>query len=204
LAVDYLPEDAREILDVGCGTGTMARCLEKRGVLVDGITWNAAEAEQAATACRKVMQCNLERGIPDVESSAYDVVVCSHILEHIAYPQQLLTDIFAALRPGAILIVVIPNIFFWRDRLKLLKGHWRYEPSGTFDYTHLRWYTVETMQDLLISSGFTITQFKSYGWIPLPLVRLIVGQSARRWINDKACEFFPGLFGQQLLFCARK
>jgi SAM-dependent methyltransferase len=171
---------------------------------VDGITWNPAEAAQAGTVCRKVIQCDLEKGIPDVAPHSYDAVICSHILEHIAYPQSLIADIWKALRPGAVLIVVIPNLFFWPDRIKLFRGIWNYQTSGTFDYTHLRWYTSVTMSDLLTSSGFTVSQFKAFGWVPLPGLRRVLTTSARNWLNQKACRMFPGLFGQQLLYCATK
>ncbi len=43
--------------------------------------------------------------------------------------------------------------------------------SGTFYYTHLRWYTRETMCDLLEEHGFVIDRFLAVGWIPLPGLR---------------------------------
>ena len=204
VAAEFVPRMAREVLDVGCGTGTTARYLSAKGLIVDGITWNPEEAALAATVCRSVQKCDLEKGIPNVCHSAYDAVICSHILEHIAYPQALMEDILKTLKPGGTLIVVIPNLFFWPERLKLIRGEWRYEKSGTFDYTHLRWYTTETMKDFLAASGFTISQFKAFGWVPLPGLRRVLTTSARNWLNQKACRMFPGLFGQQLLYCATK
>jgi hypothetical protein len=105
---------------------------------------------------------------------------------------------------NGMLIVVIPNLLFWRDRLKLLLGRWEYTLSGTFDYTHLRWYTVDTMESFLVSHGFMITHFEAHGWIPLPGLRLLIGGRMREMINRIACKLLPGLFGGQLLFCARK
>jgi SAM-dependent methyltransferase len=130
----------------------------------------------------------------------YDVVICSHLLEHIAYPQRLLDDIFKVLRPGGSFIVAIPNIFFWQDRFKLLCGEWEYQQSGTFDYTHLRWYTHKTMARLLGECGFVGNVMQADGWIPLPGLRFLVGNKWRNRLNVLACKWLPGLFGKQLLF----
>lgn len=204
VAVNFVPSNAKHVLDVGCGTGVAAAQLKESGHIVDGITWNEEEARQASASCRDVMVLDLEKGIPGKTSQSYDAVICSHILEHIAYPQKLISDIHDLLVSNGTLIVVIPNLFFWRDRLKLLRGRWQYTLSGTFDYTHLRWYTVDTMKDFLGSHGFVITHFEAHGWVPLPGLRLLLGGRLREKINRLACKLLPGLFGGQLLFCARK
>jgi hypothetical protein len=88
--------------------------------------------------------------------------------------------------------------------LKLLWGEWDYEESGTFDYTHLRWYTRRTLVALLQGHGFVIKHFVADGWIPLPGLRLVIGKQSRAQVNRLACRVFPGLFGYQLLFHFRK
>jgi hypothetical protein len=88
--------------------------------------------------------------------------------------------------------------------LSLIRGRFRYQASGTFDYTHLRWYTRETMHELLLEHGFAVEEFAADGWIPLPGLRHLIGPDLRRGVNGLACRWMPGFFGQQLLFRARK
>ena len=88
--------------------------------------------------------------------------------------------------------------------MKLMLGRWDYEESGTFDYTHLRWYTVKTMNELLASSGFVADQFLAEGWIPLPGLRFILGAELRKSVNRVACRMSPALFGKQFIFRFRK
>jgi hypothetical protein len=38
----------------------------------------------------------------------------------------------------------------------LLRGVWRYEPTGIFDETHLRFFTRRSAVDLLRSAGFDV------------------------------------------------
>lgn len=202
--LSLIDKNAMTFLDVGCGCGGTAAELSVNGRVVDGITWSEEEAHSASAVCRKVMIADVSQGLPGSVSGPYDTVICSHLLEHIAYPQQLLTDVYRVLRPGGCLVIAIPNLFFWRDRLSLLKGVWEYTDSGTFDYTHVRWYTVASMARLLRESGFTDDQFVADGWIPLPGLRFLLGARLRLMMNQFACRLFPGLFGKQLLYRVRK
>ena len=199
-----VPSGTRCALDVGCGRGGTAAWLSARGIEVDGVSWNQGELDAAKAFCRRVICCDLSLGIPEAQDGAYDLVICSHLLEHIAYPQRLLADVYRALKPGGHLLVAIPNLFFWADRLKLLRGQWRYVKSGTFDYTHLRWYTDETMAELLHEHGFIRHHFHAEGWIPLPGLRLLIGNRLRRKLDSLVCRCWPGLFGKQLLYSVRK
>ena len=74
------------------------------------------------------------------------------------------------------MIVISPNLFFWSDRLKLLMGRWKYQPSGTLDHTHLRWYTGKSMRALLRADGFITDRFVADGWMPLPGLRFVIGE----------------------------
>ena len=198
--IRVLPSKSSLALDVGCGCGGTAAWLVSRGVQVDGISWNLEELEQAAKHCRATFQCDLNEGLPNIKASEYDLIVCSHIFEHIAYPQNLLTDIQRALKPSGVLVVAIPNLLFWRDRMKLLRGKFEYQPSGTFDYTHLRWYTRDSMIQIMTEHGFQLESFVGEGWIALPGLRYLVGTSIRKRINDFVANRWPGLFAAQLLF----
>ena len=78
------------ILDVGCGSGAFAKNLSAAGHTVDSITFSAKEYEAAGKFLHKVYVHNLETGLPDnILPSQYDYVICSHVLEHIVYPEKL-------------------------------------------------------------------------------------------------------------------
>jgi len=201
---EMIPEGPLTVLDVGCARGGFASWLAARGNVVDGVTWDAAEVQAAAGSCRKVFQWDVNDGLPQLTAGCYDLIACSHVIEHIAYPQPLLRDAFRLLRAGGWLLVVVPNLFFWRDRWQLLRGNWRYEAHGTFDYTHLRWYTRETMTELLADHGFVPDRFVADGWVSLPGLRFLIGTTLRHKINRVLCQWRPGLFGEQLMFRVRK
>jgi len=199
-----IPAEITTALDLGCGHGGMAAWLADRGIAVDGVSWNPEELLEAGRFCRHVMECDLNQGMPNLRENSYDCAICSHVLEHIAYPQQLLKDVYRAVSFDGYLLIAIPNVFFWSDRIKLLMGRWEYQESGTFDYTHVRWYTRQSMIELVTSYGFVLDMFLAEGWIPLPGLRFLVGQRLRAQLNAYACRWMPGLFGRQLIFRFRK
>ena len=50
----------------------------------------------------------------------------------------------------------IPNIRHYRVVKKLLKGSWHYEERGVMDSAHLRFFTLESAQDMFKKAGYGI------------------------------------------------
>src|ERR1051325_1357328 len=199
-----IPLHTRAVLDVGCGRGGNAAWLHDKGIAVDAISWSREELKAVRPFCRRLFLWDLNHGLPEIGSELYDGIICSHVLEHIAYPGKLLEHLRRVLVPGGFLVIVVPNLLFWSDRFKLLRGHWEYEPSGTFDYSHLRWYTVASMHKLLSVYDLVPDAFIAEGWVPLPGLRVVIGSKLRNRVNEIACRLSPGLFGRQLIFRFRK
>jgi SAM-dependent methyltransferase len=198
----WVPETARQVLDLGCGSGANATALKLRGIHVDGVTLSQDEAKQASKQCRQVFVHDLERGLPPGIGRHYDAVLCSHVLEHICFPSQLLDDISVSLAPEGRTIIAVPNLLFYKTRAQLLLGRFEYSESGIMDGTHFRWYTLSSLGRLLERHGFSVECAYGDGHTPLGRLRRIV-PSLCTWIDRVACGRFPGLFGLQLVAVAR-
>ncbi|MBE2205422.1 MAG: class I SAM-dependent methyltransferase [Chthoniobacterales bacterium] len=198
-----VPESARTILDVGCGAGDNARRLGRNGRAVDGVTLSVAEREEAMKHCRNVVIHDLEKGLPAELAGPYDCVICSHVLEHICWPEKLLRDIRERLAPDGRLVVALPNVMFYKNRWNLLAGRFDYQDSGLMDNTHFRWYTFRSAGVMLTANGFEILHAEAEGSFPIPAVRKFLPGGLIRWIDARASAVFPGLFGYQLVYCAR-
>lgn len=112
------------VLDVGCGSGDNARVLKERNCTVDGITISENELVQASKYLNKGYLHNLGNGLPDeVKLNQYDFIICSHVLEHICYPENLLIDIWNCLQPNSKLIIALPNLFHYKSRWELVCGN---------------------------------------------------------------------------------
>jgi len=195
---------AERILDVGCGRGGFARLLSLQGKVVDGVTLSEREASEAALYCANVYVCDLEKGLPDLPpGQLYDAVVCSHVLEHIAYPDRMLAGISRCLKPTGILIVALPNLFVWKSRLRLLAGRFEYTEIGLMDYTHIRWYTFASARRLLETHGFTVVEAVVDGGLPLGPLRRLAPKGLFAPLDRAACRVAPSLLGHEMIYVAR-
>lgn len=203
--INLVPKNIKYILDIGCGNGSTAKHLIAKNYIVDGITLSENEKSEAEKIMRHVYIYNLENGLPFKESNLYDVIICSHVLEHICYPKKLMTDIYSVLKPGGTLIVALPNIMHYSARWKLIKGNFNYEDAGIWDYTHFRWYTFETAKQFLQQYNFTIEVATVTGTLPFNrLFKRILPLKISFLFFSILIKISKGLFGYQLLFKALK
>lgn len=199
-----LPDTATRVLDIGCGAGDNARLLAATGRSVDGITFSNAEATTARLTCSNVFVHDLESGLPPCLDNTYDAVVCSHVLEHLRWPDRLLKEVREILLPSqGVLLVAVPNVLFYKNRWRLLTGHFDYEEYGLMDASHFRWFTFASSRLLVESAGFEVLHHSCEGSFPLPFVRRFVGRQAATAVDSRATALFPGLFGYQLLLLAK-
>lgn len=143
--------------------------------------------------------------LADVTSSVidtlgvFDTIICSHILEHIATPEELLSRLRCRL--DGTLYAALPNTLHWRERLKLLRGRVPYADGGPFDRTHLRFFDVQSSAALLENAGLQIIHRANTGNAPLGFARALLPSLAER-LDRSVTARFPGLFAEQFLFSA--
>ncbi len=137
------------ILDIGIGNGSNARNLKTSTNKFYGITLSEEEASVSKSIYEKIFIYNLENGLPEnFENIKFDLIICSHVIEHIAYPEKLLNDILKYLNTSGTIIVCLPNVMHYQSRIKLVFGNFPNDNTGIWDYTHLRWYTFQTSYNL--------------------------------------------------------
>jgi SAM-dependent methyltransferase len=192
---------AGRALDCGCGAGDNARILSTRGWQVDGITMSRDEEHKASQICRTVLIADLEAGIPTAVSGVYDLVVLSHVLEHLRNPSRILKDVHRVMAPDGIIAVALPNVLNWRSRVRFLLGRFEYEEGGIMDNTHLRFYTFASGRRLLESNGFMVSTATVEGIFPLARKIKLPSRILER-LDRFAGSYWPGLFGWQLLYIA--
>ena len=200
----WVPSSARRILDLGCGAGGNAAALSGRVERIEGVTLSEEEASRAREVCHEVFVHNLEEGLPRDTHPPYDVVLASHVLEHICFPEKLLRDVATQLTPGGTLIDALPNLMNFKFRIPLIMGRFEYQNGGIMDNTHFRWYTFKSGRRLLEAHGFRVVRAYASGHFPLPFIGRLMPPAIRRWIDLGATRFSPGFFGVQLIYVAVK
>jgi SAM-dependent methyltransferase len=155
--LNRIPLDAKLVLDVGCGAGGLAAAFKRRNPATRflGIEPDEALATAAAAHCDEVLRLDIETTAPPVAPGTLDAMVFGDVLEHLRDPWGVLKRDAHLLAEEGVLLVCVPNVEHWSFAARLLAGKWRYEKTGLFDQTHLRWFTRGSMKAALEQAGLT-------------------------------------------------
>ena len=194
-----IPTTTRTVLDVGCGAGDNARQLKDRGCKVTGLTVSKAEADAAEQFCDKVVVGDVEGDIGFLENERFEVILLSHILEHLISPERALANLAGLLSNNGRIYIAVPNMAFWRLRFQMMKGDWIRTESGPFDRTHLHFWSFQTAGQIATQSGLEVEAHLP-GDLACPLwpLRALAPRPSKA-IDKMLGLYFPNLFAIQTL-----
>lgn len=137
------------LMDVGCGTGATLALGKQLGWMVEGLEMDNMAVRSARAAGLRVGEGGYERLAST--PSAFDVIVCSHVIEHVFDPVDMLRAIYAALKPGGALLLSTPNVL--SDVHRHFGKHWR----GLEAPRHLVLFSEASLTALLQAQAFVVT-----------------------------------------------
>ena len=186
------------VFEGGVSAGYLARVLVRAGRSVDGAELDPVEAAKAEEVCDRVLVGDLSQLDLGTLRDDYDLLLFGDTLEHLPAPEEVLRRLAARTVEGGHLVLSIPNIANWSIRLMLLAGRFRYTDRGIMDRTHLRFYTVATLPEMLRDAGFEVLRLQAS--VPVP------GVTAERAcaLAHRFGNLAPGLFGYNLVATCRR
>jgi 2-polyprenyl-3-methyl-5-hydroxy-6-metoxy-1,4-benzoquinol methylase len=168
----------QRVLDVGCGEGRFAAELAVAGAAVVGVD---VAAEPLRRARARHPELDLRQvpvaGAWPFEDARFDLVWAGEVIEHVADTSGWLSELRRVLRSGGLLVLSTPD----HGRLRMLG--WAFAPRAFavhFDprSDHLRFYTRDTLRELLEDFGFHDVAVRRAGGPPGVRRQLLA--SARR------------------------
>jgi SAM-dependent methyltransferase len=165
------------VLDIGCRTGALTRAYAEGNEVVglDVDRTALAEAEQLGI---ETVWADVDQGLP-FEDESFDVVVAGEVLEHVRFPDRLLSEVGRVLRPGGTIVGSVPNTYRLKSRLRFLLGR---PPEFADDPTHLHMFRPGDLVGLL-------------GRFARPQIVFVAGRLTR--LN-------PALFANDIVFTAQR
>ncbi len=151
---EYLPlfAAARDVLDVGCGRGEFLRLLREQGVTARGIDVNAAMVEVCRGHGLDVTEADALSYLRAQPDGSLGGLFAAQVVEHLEprYLMAFLDAAFDKLRPGAPIVLETINPACW----------FAFFESYIRDITHVRPIHPDTLQYLLVASGFQRVEIK--------------------------------------------
>ena len=148
----------RELIDVGCGTGSMVTHLSRfgraRGIDADpaAVEFSHSRGVQSVT--------HVPPGPLPFDDAAFDVVTAFDVLEHIADDRAALGEMVRILKPGGTLLLTVPAYeFLWGPQDEISHHERRYIKRG--------------LRARLLGSGVRIERLSYFNTLLFPAVAAI-------------------------------
>ncbi|GAB6165228.1 hypothetical protein JCM19992_12280 [Thermostilla marina] len=110
---DLLGKPGAEVLDIGCGnhspTLTKRHFPACRYSGADCLRWNLDEEDDRATDAFYRIDLDEPEQMEHLPAEAFDVVFCSHVLEHTEQPYEIIARLPRLLKPGGKLFIEVPS-----------------------------------------------------------------------------------------------
>jgi SAM-dependent methyltransferase len=136
----------KRVLDLGCRSGAFTRHFLEGNEVV-GVDVDRAALEKASALGIETVQADVEERLP-FEEESFDAVVAGELLEHVRFPDALVSEVRLVLRARGVFVGSVPNAFRVQSRLRFLRGR---PPED--DPTHLHMYSPPQIRELLHGLG---------------------------------------------------
>lgn len=161
---EYLDEFADKnsrILDIGCGSGEIARKIKEKGHDITGLDFSEAAVESAQKLGIKCRVSDLDRGIP-FDDNSFDIVWAGDVIEHVFDPIFVLREINRVLVPDGLFLCTVPYDLKLITRIKILFGHSYQEGvyKNLGQYKHHTFFSVPLLKYMFKESSLRIREIR--------------------------------------------
>ena len=159
---------ARSVLDMGCGNGSFSALLQSQKFEVVGCDASASGISLARQAHPTIdfVEYEISNPLPASFAGAYDAVVSLEVVEHLMQPRYLVSRAYSALHPGGALILSTPYHGYWKNLGLALTNKFDAHWHPLRDFGHVKFFSRETLSQLVGEAGFSVRDFMRVGRIP--------------------------------------
>lgn len=136
------------VFDFGCGAGGFLHAAKSAGLSVYGLELNRDFARHVRETYGIPVHCGeiADSDFPDLQ---FDLITSFEVFEHLVDPGAALRGLVAHLRPGGLLLIEVPNLRDFRERIRR---------GATMDDSHLFYFSRASLVDLLVRHGLEVVE----------------------------------------------
>jgi 2-polyprenyl-3-methyl-5-hydroxy-6-metoxy-1,4-benzoquinol methylase len=142
-------------MDVGCGAGSTVALARQLGWDAMGLEIDPAAVREARRTGLNLVEGTYEKLTHYAQQ--FDCILCSHVLEHVHEPRDLLAKLKIAIKPGGVLLLTLPN------SLSAMRRHFGANWRGLEAPRHLSIPSESRLLQLLAELGFSTQAFTDSG-----------------------------------------
>jgi len=163
--VNQLPKG--KCLDIGCGDGTNALRLQKLGFEAEG----SDISQNAVNKCLKrgIKAKRVDMNVPKLPyaSNYYSLIWMSDVIEHVFWPESVLSEVWRMLVKGGHVYITTPNVAWWGIRLQIMAG----KTLRDIHPEHIHWFNNTQLIRLIEKSKLSVISNAGYNRLmPYPVV----------------------------------
>ncbi|HSV94362.1 MAG TPA: class I SAM-dependent methyltransferase [Spirochaetia bacterium] len=139
------------VLDIGCGDGIYEKllsqeCFEDSNFI--GVDFSKKQLSKAKQYFNKTYCVDLDSQKLPIKNNSIDIVICSEVLEHVFFPEKIISEASRVLKPGGTLIFSTPNVASLQTRLSLFFSGFSPMINYKNNKEHIRFYSLIDIRQL--------------------------------------------------------
>lgn len=141
-----------KLLEPGCGRGDFLSNFKKLDLDVEGVDISSESLNFDNDL--KIKLCDIEKEKLPFSNDTFDVVFSKSFIEHLSKPEKYLEEAFRVLKPGGILLTLVPD---WESNYKKYFD----------DFTHKSPFTKIALEDAYKMFGFSDINVFKFRQLPI-------------------------------------
>lgn len=173
------PSKSVRVFDLGCGNGVVLEQIDAKGWSVVGVDPSSSGIADG-NARRSHLELHQASAYDDLAGrfGKFDFVISLEVIEHVYAPREYAKVVFDLLKPGGRAIISTPYHSYLKNLGIALVGKMDRHYTALWDNGHIKFWSIDTLGQLLRETGFVDISFERVGRIPV-LAKSMVASCTR-------------------------